>query len=305
MIVAAGLTPAWQQILSFAAFRPGEVNRAVETHWIASGKVLNVGCALHHLGAKSRTVSIFGGDTGRLMREEFDGLGVPTRWIETNAPTRVCTTILDQATGATTELVENSSPICAAELSAFEQAFAEEARTAEWIVLSGSLPRQTPAGIYERLIRCTLGRAILDARGDELQACLPLAPFLVKPNRDELAHTFGRPIITDADLLDAMRELRSRGAQRVVVSQGEGELWFLGDGDLLRFRPPQVETINPIGCGDCLAAGLAAAYSEGADDVAAVKFGIAAAAENARQLLSARLDRRHVEELIPHVTVLT
>ena len=39
MIVAAGLTPAWQQILRFDALRLGEVNRAVEAHWCASGKV--------------------------------------------------------------------------------------------------------------------------------------------------------------------------------------------------------------------------------------------------------------------------
>jgi 1-phosphofructokinase family hexose kinase len=298
VIVAAGLTPAWQQILSFAAFRTGEVNRATETHWIASGKVLNVGCALHHLGVDSRTVSIFGGETVRLMRTEFDRLGVPTRWIETSAPTRVCTTILDERSRQTTELVENSSPISLSELAAFEQAFGDEARSAKWIVLSGSLPRQAPADIYQRLMRSTSANAILDVRGAELEACLPRSPFLVKPNREELAHTFGRRIDTDADLRAAMEELRCRGAQRVVVSQGAGELWFLGDAELLRFRPPKVEPINPIGCGDCLAAGLAVAYSEGADDIAAVKFGMAAAAENARQLLSARLDRDCVEELV-------
>lgn len=30
MIVAAGLTPAWQQIMRFEQFLPGEVNRAAE-----------------------------------------------------------------------------------------------------------------------------------------------------------------------------------------------------------------------------------------------------------------------------------
>ncbi len=304
MIVAAGLTPAWQQILTFAGFHSGEVNRATSSHWIASGKVLNVGSALHHLEAESHTITVFGGETGRMMRQEFDSLGVPTAWVETTAPTRVCTTILDQVTGSTTELVENSTAVTNAELQLFEQQFAAIAQTTDWTVLSGSLPRGTPPDFYRRCVAATSGRVLLDARGPELLACLPLQPFLVKPNREELGHTFGRILKTDADLLAAMRELRNLGAQRVVVSHGEAELWLLNDSGLFRFRPPNVPTVNPIGCGDCLAAGLAVAFAEGADDIRAVKFGMAAAADNARQLLSSRLRRSEVERLAHHITVL-
>ena len=53
VILSAGLTPAWQQILVFDAFHPGEVNRAVEAHWCSSGKVLNAGIAAQHLSRGS------------------------------------------------------------------------------------------------------------------------------------------------------------------------------------------------------------------------------------------------------------
>ena len=46
MIIAAGLTPAWQQIMRFERLATGQVNRAREVAWCASGKVLNVGLAL-------------------------------------------------------------------------------------------------------------------------------------------------------------------------------------------------------------------------------------------------------------------
>ena len=88
MILAAGLTPAWQQILVFDRFVPGEVNRAREAHWCASGKVLNVGLALHHLGAESRTLGLVGGESGAAVRREFAQLGADARWVETPAPTR-------------------------------------------------------------------------------------------------------------------------------------------------------------------------------------------------------------------------
>ena len=57
-ILAAGLTPAWQQVLVFDAFTPGAVNRAREVHWCASGKVLNAARALHHLGGPARALTV-------------------------------------------------------------------------------------------------------------------------------------------------------------------------------------------------------------------------------------------------------
>ncbi|MCL4195358.1 MAG: hypothetical protein KJZ87_26705, partial [Thermoguttaceae bacterium] len=83
MILSAGLTPAWQQILVFDAFRYGEVNRAREAHWCASGKVFNAGIAAHHLGGASLTLALVGGPPLREVTRDFDELGVPHRWIET------------------------------------------------------------------------------------------------------------------------------------------------------------------------------------------------------------------------------
>jgi tagatose 6-phosphate kinase len=46
VIVAAGLTPAWQYVLVFGELRMGEVNRARESRWFASGKAVNVALAV-------------------------------------------------------------------------------------------------------------------------------------------------------------------------------------------------------------------------------------------------------------------
>src|SRR2546423_214406 len=107
MILAAGLTPAWQAILRYRVLCLGEVNRADETHWCASGKVLNVGMALASLGVPSRTLAPVGGWSGAAIRSEFEARQIPAAWTITQTPTRVCTTILID-NGATTELVENA-----------------------------------------------------------------------------------------------------------------------------------------------------------------------------------------------------
>ncbi|MBI1348829.1 hexose kinase [bacterium] len=295
VILVAGLTPAWQQILTFDHLQIGEVNRAAQVTACASGKVLNVGCALHHLGAKSHTLCPIGGTTGELIRQDFATLGIPTTWTDTQTTTRVCTTLLDQGTGQTTELVENSAALTTAELDAYVAAYAQLVPQADFVVLSGSLPQTTPRDFYTRLLDVTSCRVLLDVRGPELQACLKYQPWLVKPNREELAATVGRPLSNREDLIAAMQTLREAGAQHVIVSDGPRTLLAAGPAGIADFSTLQVKTVNPIGCGDCLAAGLAVAAVEQKSWSEIVRFGIAAAAENAAHLLPARFSRSDVD----------
>lgn len=303
MIVAAGLSPAWQQILLLDGFQVGEVNRAAEAHWCASGKVLNAGIALHHLGGPCVTVALLGGAAGEAIDRELAAMGLARVWVWSASRTRVCTTVLDRKSRATTELVENAGAVREEELERFRAAYAEAARGARFAVLSGSLPAGTPAGFYRELLERTPGRAVLDARGQELLEALTRRPFAVKPNREELGKTFGRDLAAEGALLAAMEEVERLGASWVIVSEGRKALWARGGGRTYRFRPAVVATVNPIGCGDCLAAGFAWACDRGLDPVDAIRFGMAAAAENAAMLLPSRLDLEKVKRRMEEVAV--
>ena len=291
MIVAAGLTPAWQHILRFERLRLGEVNRAAEAHQCASGKVFNVGIALAHLGAECRAISPLGPDVTERVRAEFAGFGLEASLIGQAEPTRVCTTLLDDATGAVTELVENARPLSAEILDEFREEFAAHALAADVVVLSGSLPAGTDAAYYLELMERTVGPVVLDARGPELLEALAMSPMFVKPNREELAHTLGRPLDTDRTLRAAMCELVELGAEWVVVTEGAKAVWLASGEASYRLAPLRVaRVVNPIGCGDCLAAGLAWGLSLGREPLECVRLGIACAAQNAAALLPGRLD---------------
>ena len=346
MILAAGLSPAWQQILVFDRFTRGEVNRAIETCACASGKVINVGIALASLGADSRTLSVLGGRAGAMIEEELATLGVRARWINDPATTRTCTTIIERSSGEITELVENAAMIearsCEAFLSALQEeatadvsdkspgsvgfspresvifretwakahatsTFAGRAKAVQWMILSGSLPpiagRPSPRSLYREMLERlpSTARVILDARGPEMLECLGHRPFLVKPNREELALTVGRDLTDRESLIAAMREINHRGAEWVLVTQGAREVWLSSPTELWCFTPPVIEVVNAIGCGDCLTAGLTASLAEGHDLPTAVRFGIAAAGDNAAQLLPARLSPSRVRDLAERV----
>jgi 1-phosphofructokinase family hexose kinase len=302
MIVAAGLTPAWQKILSFDRLVAGEVNRARDVQACASGKVLNVGVALAHLGANAVTITLAGGRPREAIAGELTRLGVRHQLISTHWATRECTTLLDLDAGQTTELVENAGPITTEELAAFEEVVAGAAASAQFVSLTGSLPAGAPRTLYRDLMpRLGNAQVALDASGPELLAALERRPFLVKPNREELARTLGRPLTDDAQLHSAVAELHERGASWVVVSAGAGALWASGAGSCWRIQSLRVNTVNPIGCGDCLLAGIVWGLSNGQSPLEAIRVGVAAAAENAQQLLPARIDPEQVLQLAKRV----
>ena len=290
----------------FRAFRYGEVNRAVEVRWLAQGKVINAGIAAHHLGGPSLTLSTAGGPAMPSMDRELAELGVPRRWVVTQSPTRVCTTILDQAAGTMTELIEECNPLEPMELDEFRRVYAEEAAKAAAAVITGSLPIGTPTAFYRELVERTPCPAVLDFRGEGLLAALDLKPLVVKPNREELAQTVGHALDDDRQLLDAMRSLNERGAQWVVTTQGGRPVWVTSATRAYRLHSLPVDAVvNPLGSGDAMAAGIAWAIRDGRSMVEAVALGIAAATENLRRLETGRLDPAVVQRLAREVRVET
>jgi len=284
----------------------GEVNRAHQAHWCASGKVLNVSRALHALQAEVETVCPIGGSSGDSIRLEFATDRIPAHWIDTANATRICTTIIERSTGTVTEFVENARAITADELSEFESACVRAVADADVSVLTGSLPeivgQGKPIELYARLLK-DAPRAILDVRGPELRSALTQRPLLVKPNREELAATVGRSLETEADVISAMRELNAAGAEWVLVSSGREPTLLTSQSAGWSVESLSVDVLNPIGCGDCLAAGIAVAVSEGAEIVDAVRFGTTAAALNATDLLPAQFDRSAISQRVREVRV--
>ncbi|MFO7903079.1 MAG: 1-phosphofructokinase family hexose kinase [Planctomycetota bacterium] len=306
MILSAGLTPAWQQILVFDWFRYGEVNRAAEVHWCASGKVFNAGIAVHHLGGESLTLATAGGLPLMPIRAEMESLGVPLEIVETESATRVCTTMLDRRTGTMTELVENGRPLSESELEAYAARFFEAAGEAEVVTFIGTLPRGTPPSYYRRLLENVSCPTVLDFRGEGLLGCLELKPTVIKPNREELERTVGHALDSNESLLAAMRSCNERGARWVVITDGPRAVWLTSRNETYRFPPPTVpqsDVVNPIGSGDSMAAAIAWAVRDGLSMPEAVRLGIGASVDNLAQLLPCRLCPDRVRKIADTVRI--
>jgi fructose-1-phosphate kinase PfkB-like protein len=118
-----------------------------------------------------------------------------------------------------------------------------------------------------------------------------------------LRQTLGRELRDDAELLDALREINERGAEWVVVTDGGNPVYARSRQHLYRLQPPPAEVVNPIGCGDCMSAGIAQGLQVGCEPLDVIRRGMAVAANKLGQLLPGFVEREQVEALVARVQI--
>jgi tagatose 6-phosphate kinase len=317
MILCIGTTPALQRVMVFRRLELDAVNRAARTLDGVAGKSINVAKVLSAMGEQPVAVGFLGGDSGKTVRAWLVARGIESDFVTVKPLTRQCTTVIDEATGEITELVEESRAVTAED---YEQLMAvirsRLARTSHVggyapsdcraAIMSGTLTPGGPVGFYfhcTRLAREAGGLAIVDAQGPALVEALKAAPSLIKPNRAELAATVGRELNSEGEVVGAMREMRERGAERVVVTAGKEAALAFDGRKFWRVVSPRIKAVNPIGSGDAFTAGLASRLVKGADLPEACRWGAAMGAANALTLMAGEVDAEEVERLAKEVRV--
>jgi tagatose 6-phosphate kinase len=284
------------------------VNRAVEVSEHASGKSINVARVLHALGEDALATGFLGGDSGKFIREDLAAGTIANDFITVGAKTRMCVTVMDRSTDVATELVEESREVEKPAWGKLRSRLAELMPRAKVLVCSGSLPPGAPQDFYafcvNRATECA-ANAVVDASGEPLRLALASKPFVVKPNRSELAKTLDTPIESDAALRDAVKRLIALGPAWAVITEGKAGA-IVSDGEKFwRVHSPQVKAVNPIGSGDALAAGLASAIARGQRMPDAVRLGVACGAANAVTPVAGMVRPDDVADLLHRVELQT
>jgi tagatose 6-phosphate kinase len=306
MILCLGTTPAVQRVMVFRKLTPDAVNRALAVEDGPAGKSVNVAKVLKALGEQPLAAGFLGGERGQYLREMLEAKGIETDFVTVAAHTRECVTVIDQEAGTHTELVEEGPPVSSADYEQLGAILRRRLRACRAVVMSGSLATGGPVDLYLQGARQAREAGVLcavDAQGAPLAEALKGGPGLVKPNRAELAATVGGDLKDEAEVMSAMRELRRRGAQRVVVTAGKEAVLAFDGESFWRIIPPAVRVVNPIGCGDAFTGALVWRMLRGEGLGEACRWGAAAGAANAITLMPGEVERAEVERLASAVRV--
>ena len=275
MIYSVTLNPSLDYFALTDTVTEGRTNRTQGEYIVPGGKGLNVSMVLSRLGTKSVAIAFTAGFTGaelmRLLAEE----DVETEVIDTGTGfTRINIKV---NTGRITEF--NGAGITLSEelIEKLKKRLSRLSST-DLLILSGSIPNGAEKTLYRDLMASTDARVILDTYGEALTAALPLHPFLIKPNDEEIEGFAGHPVETEEKLILAMHKLQALGARNVMVSLGgRGAVLLTEAGAYCSCAVPQVPAgrpFNTVAAGDSMIAGFLHEFQKSQDYEKALRFAV-------------------------------
>ncbi|MDH7570870.1 MAG: hexose kinase, partial [Armatimonadota bacterium] len=224
MILTVTPNPAVDKTYVVEGFDPRGIHTPRVALTTPGGKGVNVARVCSVLGYPAVATGFLGGHNGSFILEQLEQCGVIPDFVRVRGETRVCVEIVDSERGVHAKVNERGPHISRTDVAHLEAKFHGWLSRARIAVLAGGGPPGTPPDLYARLVhraRESGVRVLLDASGELLRAGVAAAPFMVKPNAEELSFLTGTPIRGPEDAAAAARALLQSGVMVVAVSLGE------------------------------------------------------------------------------------
>ena len=306
MIYTVTLNPALDKTVEIPGMALDTVNRITSMRTDPGGKGINVSKVIAKLGGESCAVGIQGGESGRTLLAALEREGLRTHFRFVEGQTRTNLKIIDRALHTNTDINEPGLTVSPADLDALLRDLLGMVRKGDIVVLAGSLPQGAPQDTYRvwtAACREKGARVCLDADGVLLAEGLKAAPYLIKPNEDELSRLVGHRLTDTDELIAEGRRLLKGGVTRVVISLGEHGALYLRGNEVLYAEGLSVPVGSTVGAGDSVVAALAYADSLGMSDEDAVRLSTATGAANVMCSGTQPAEREAVEKLLPQVKI--
>lgn len=306
MIYTVTLNPALDKTVEIPGMALDTVNRVTSMRTDPGGKGINVSKVIAKLGGESCAVGILGGESGRTLLAALEREGLRTHFRFVEGQTRTNLKIIDRALHTNTDINEPGLTVSPADLDALLRDLLGMVREGDIVVLAGSLPQGAPQDTYRvwtAACREKGARVCLDADGVLLAEGLKAAPYLIKPNEDELSRLVGHRLTDTDELIAEGRLLLKGGVTRVVISLGERGALYLRGNEVLYAEGLSVPVGSTVGAGDSVVAALAYADSLGMSVEDAVRLSTATGAANVMCSGTQPAEREAVEKLLPQVKI--
>lgn len=293
MIYTVTLNPSLDDFVSVPEFRLGKTNRTEDEHLVAGGKGINVSLVLTALGIPNTALGFTAGFTGEEIERQLKRKNICCDFIRLpEGSSRINVKIVHyegtELNGRGPEIDRASLEKLAGRIRRLEKG--------DFLILAGSIPAGMPKTLYADFMKAAPDgvRIVVDTEGEALRAVLPLHPFLIKPNLDELSEliqrgagklqkelamqreickeqSFKRSPLRHhklenpsgpqpADVLQLLAaRIQKLGAQNVLISMsGDGAALLDADGKFHLHKAPVGELVNGVGAGDSMVAGFVA-----------------------------------------------
>jgi len=287
MIYTLTLSPALDYIITIENFSKDSVNRNEKEEVFAGGKGINVSQVLKNLDIENVALGFVAGFTGEKIERDLAEYGCFVDFVHLRQGMSRINIKIKGGSGVLNEKRETEingmGPIVPQDklVQLFDKL--DQINTNDILVLGGSAMASLPTDIYVQIIEHLKDkniRVVVDAEKKLLLQVLPYHPFLIKPNRKELADACGvavDSVVTEEDVVRCAKQLQEEGARNVLVSLGaDGAVLVLEDGTTISKASPKGELVDGVGAGNSMVAGFLAGFMEHEDYQKAFDLALAA-----------------------------
>lgn len=281
MIYTITCNPALDCTVLLGELNQGTINFVDGCVMTPGGKGVNVSRILTALHEPNTALGFVAGSNGRMLESALQKMGLDTSFIHLDeGQTRINVKLYGTAE---TELNAPGPDVPAEAIGRLlHQLDHCGLQTGDFVCLCGSRASGMMVDAYRQIIAGMGCRVVVDTTGEALLCALAEKPWLIKPNREELAALVGRELPTLQDVIAAAEELQKKGAKNVLVSLGrDGALLCAEDGRRLYQPAPDGHVVGTVGAGDSLVAGFVAGYARTGDLGEALRLGVASGSATA------------------------
>ena len=305
MIYTVTLTPALDKSYTIDDFSAGKVNRVLESRSDPGGKGINVSKTICALGGRSVAMGIVGGQTGRLILDGLDALGIEHDFIQSGVETRTNIKISDPVNHTTTDINErgNYSDI---ECKALFDRLEERLVPGDIVALAGRMDAgKCDVAEIVRRIQAAGAKLCLDTEGEALTLGAGASPWMIKPNETEFVQLTGMNAGEDLNGLGsaALRIAEQKGIALIVLSLGEKGALFVADKEVYYAAALSVTPVSTVGAGDAMCAALCYGLDVGLSLRETYCLAVACASAAVECPGSKSPERGWIERLLPQVEI--
>lgn len=254
MIYTVTFSPCLDLHIFVDKFSLGKTNRAKKSEISVGGKGINVSLMLKNLRVNSTALGFVSGFTGKEIKKSLKGK-IKTDFVFQKAGNSRINIKLDGKTE--TEINSVSPEISFYDLKKLLKKL-KKAKKGDFLVISGSIPKSRQK-ILEQIFRLKEEKGlnvVLDSCYENRKEIINFAPFLLKPNEQELFSLLGERYENPTDYIPSLRSLVNSGIENIIASFGEKGAVFV-DREKAYFCPAfKGKVINTVGAGDSMVAGF-------------------------------------------------
>ncbi|MDX1918622.1 MAG: 1-phosphofructokinase [Candidatus Caenarcaniphilales bacterium] len=284
MIYTVTLNPSLDRVIWVDELKTDDSVRIINEKHYAGGKGIDASRVIKALGGDTTASGFLGSFNGMELEGLLINEGVHCDFVKIAAETRSNVIVFTNKSNEHISFNSSGPEITPYDLALLFNKIKTLSSKPDFVLLSGSLPKNVNENVYAQLIhllKCQGIKVALDSDNQPLKEGVKEKPFMIKPNSHEFTRLVGRVCQSDAEILQAGQTFIKAGIEVIMVSMGAKGLLVFNKYEAYRLTPPRIEVKSTIGSGDSTLAAFVHGLKIGKNIADAAIMGTAAGAATA------------------------